>query len=507
VLSMDFIAEIRRRHFVSGESISSLARSLNLSRPTVRKALKTEAEPVYQRQHQPLPKLGEFQAQLLSWLEDDAKLPKRQRRTAQRLFECLQAEGYQGSYGPVQRFVQNWKQQAGHRPVATQAFVPLAFPAGETCQFDWSHEVVVLGGAAQTIKVAHFRLAYSRQMFVVAYPRETQEMVLDAHIKAFTFFGGVPRRLVYDNLKAVVDAILVGKERRFNRRFLALANHYLFEPVACTPASGWEKGQVENQVGNVREWLFTPIPQFQDFAALNAWLAMRCRELAGRRHPQQTSRTIADCFAEEQPLLRPVTADFDGYIEKVLRVSCTCLIRVDYNRYSVLAEWANRVVSVRVTADRLRIVADHQLIAEHPRRWGRDQLVCDPWHYLPVLEKKPGALRHGAPFQQWDLLAAICVVRDRILKQDQGDRAFVELLLMARALGDDGLETLEVACDLALQTGVVAAAVVLNEMRRLTEAARPKILSDVKLSLPTLQLEPEADCARYDRLRSLQHEH
>ena len=196
MLSMEFIAEIRRRHFVSGESISSIARSLKLSRPTVRKALKTEAEPNYQRQHQPTPKLGEFQAQLIDWLELDAKLPKRQRRTAQRLFECLQVEGYQGSYGPVQRSVLSWKQQAGNRPAMTHVFVPLAFPAGETCQFDWSHEVVVLGGVSQTIKVAHFRLTYSRQMFVAAYPRETQEMVLDAHVRAFAFFGGVPRRMV-----------------------------------------------------------------------------------------------------------------------------------------------------------------------------------------------------------------------------------------------------------------------------------------------------------------------
>jgi transposase len=504
---MEFIAEIRRRHWVSGESISSLARSLKLSRPTIRKALKAEAEPVYQRQHQPIPKLGEFQAQLAHWLEMDAKLPKRQRRTAQRLFECLQVEGYRGSYGPVQRFVLNWKQQAGSRPAMTQAFVPLAFPAGETCQFDWSHEVVVLGGVSQTLKVAHFRLAYSRQMFIVAYPRETQEMVLDAHIRAFSFFGGVPKRMVYDNLKTVVDAIFVGKERRFNRRFLALANHYLFEPVACTPESGWEKGQVENQVGNIREWLFTPTPKFDNFAALNAWLAQRCRELAGRRHPQQTGRTIADCFAEEQPLLKAVSADFDGYVEKTLRVSSTCLVRVDYNRYSVPAEWANRVVSVRVTADRLRMVVEDRLIAEHSRRFGRDQLICDPWHYLPILEKKPGALRHGAPFQQWELPTSIRVVRDRILKQDQGDRAFVELLLMARALGEDGLDVLEVACDLTLQTGVIAAAVVLNEMRRLTEAACPKASTEMKLSMPALQLEPEADCARYDSLRSLQHEH
>jgi len=119
----------------------------------------------------------------------------------------------------------------------------------------------------------------------------------------------------------VVDAIFVGKERRFNRRFLTLANHYLFEPVACTPESGWEKGQVENQVGNIREWLFTPLAKFDDFAALNAWLAMRCRELAGWSHPEQSARTIADCFAEEQQLLIPVTASFEAYVEETKRVS------------------------------------------------------------------------------------------------------------------------------------------------------------------------------------------
>lgn len=140
---MEHIAEIRRRHFISKESISAIANSLNLSRQTVRKALKSEAEPIYQRKTQPTPKLGDFKAQLSDWLERDAKLPKRQRRTAQRLFECLQVEGYQGSYGPVQRFVLDWKRQAPHRSSTTQAFVPLVFPAGETCQFDWSHEYVI----------------------------------------------------------------------------------------------------------------------------------------------------------------------------------------------------------------------------------------------------------------------------------------------------------------------------------------------------------------------------
>lgn len=329
---MDVIAEIRRRFHVDNETVTSLAETFKLSRPTIRKHLNTVEAPVYQRQNQPHPKLGAFHGQLETWLEQEAHLPRKQRRTAQRLYECLQVEGYRGSYTVVQRHVKRWKKKRANSPTVKQAFVPLAFPAGETCQFDWSQETVELGGVMQAIKVAHFRLAYSRQMFVVAYPRETQEMVLDAHSKAFAYFGGVPKRMVYDNLKTVVDAIFVGKERRFNRRFLTLANHYLFEPVACTPESGWEKGQVENQVGNIREWLFTPMAKFADFAALNAWLATRCLELAGRLHPERSSRTIAECFAEEQPLLMPVTACFDAYVEEIKRASQLCLISIDRNR-------------------------------------------------------------------------------------------------------------------------------------------------------------------------------
>lgn len=498
---MELIAEIRRRHMVSNESISSIARDLNLSRPTVRKHLQTESEPAYVRQQQVSPKLGDFHHMLEQWLATERLLPKAQRRTSQRLFEGLQAEGYRGAYDSVQRFVKQWKiGQTG--PSITQAFVPLVFAPGEVCQFDWSHEQVELDGIMQTIKVAHFRLTYSRQMFVAAYPREVQEMVFDAHNRAFAFFGGVPKRMVYDNLKAVVEAILAGKERRFNRRFMALANHYLFEPVACTPASGWEKGQVENQVGNIREWLFTPVARFASFAALNDWLASRCRELAQRKNPAEPGRTIAECFAQEALSLRVITAPFDGYVEQMLRVSSTCLVRVDRNRYSVPAGFAGKAVSVRSTAEKIRIVAEGEVIAEHVRRFGRDQLICDPWHYLPILEKKPGALRNGAPFLEWDLPMPIQRVRDRILKQPKGDRAFVELLLVAREVG---LEALAVACELALECGIVTAAVVMNELRRLTAPPRP-----TEISLPDqlrLQVEPLADCRRYNHLLGGQYVH
>ena len=179
MIRMEFIAEIGRRHFVGGESISAIARDLQLSRPTVRKALTALEEPVYKRRQPACPKSGGFQARLEQWLDLESRLPRRQRRAARRLFEGPQAEGYRGSCGPARRFVKRWKASRASSPGVAQAFVPLAFPPGEACQFDWSHEAVELGGTPQTAKLAHFRLAHSRQMFVAAYPRETQEMVFD----------------------------------------------------------------------------------------------------------------------------------------------------------------------------------------------------------------------------------------------------------------------------------------------------------------------------------------
>lgn len=252
---------------------------------------------------------------------------------------------------------------------------------------------------------------------------------------------------------------------------------------------------MENQVGNVREWLFTPRPSFADFSALNAWLEVRCRELAKRPHPEQKDRPIAEVFTEEQARLRPIAAPFDGYFEQPCRVSSTCLVSYDRNRYSVPAEFAGQRVSLRAWADRIGVVAEGRLIAEHVRNFGRERLILDPWHYLPVLERKPGALRHGAPFQGWKLPAPILAVKERLLKQPQGDRAFVEVLL---ALREHGSEILTVACDLALEHRTVTAPVILNHVARLV--APPPPLSTVVTAL-MLKEAPAANCARYDALR------
>ena len=246
-----------------------------------------------------------------------------------------------GQAAGVHRFVKTWRNERARVPA--QAFVPMSFAPGEAYQFDWSHETITLQGLPLTIKAAHMKLSHSRMPFVRVYFRETQELVFDAHDKAFQFYGGVCRRGIYDNMKTAVEAIFVGKARQYNRRFLQMCSHHLIEPVACTPASGWEKGQVENQVGNLRDQLFRPKPRVKSLAELNAWLEDQCIAYAKRtKHPEFKERTIWEVFQGERASLMELRGPFDGFVEKAVRASTTCLIMADHNRYSVDARAAGR---------------------------------------------------------------------------------------------------------------------------------------------------------------------
>lgn len=490
---METVLKIRRMHQVDGLSISAIAKLTTLSRNTVRKYLRQSSSepPTYRRQQPAKPKLGEFEQTLLQWLDLDAKRPKRQRRCARQLFEDLQRQGYQGAYDSVQRFVRDHKKQ----PARTAAFVPLRFAPGEAYQFDWSEEEVEIAGVVQRVKAAHFRLTHSRQPFVMVFPRETQEMVFAAHDAAFHYWGGVPRQGIYDNLKTCVDQILEGKERRFNPRFLALMSHYVIEPVACTPASGWEKGQVEKQVQDVRRRCFTPRRKVDSLAELNRRLIQELEQAAQTRpHPDGPSQTVWERYLQERALLRPLAPPFNGYVERELRADSTCLVHVDRNTYSVDSRYAQRHVTARLFADRIQVYAQSELIADHPRLFGRDKTQYDPWHYLDLLAHKPGALRHGAPFKEWTLPPALSRVQQQLLSRKGGDREMVTLLLAAR---QDGMALLEQACQQVLQLGGSSATLVLNQLQRLR---RPIEVPTVQARIVPLTRPPEANCQRYDHL-------
>jgi transposase len=324
MLVVETIARIRRERFVKGKSIKEIARTVGVSRNTVRKVLRSGATSFeYEREVQPRPKLGAWKEELERLLGENAAKPSRERLTLIRLFEALRGLGYGGGYDAVRRYAKRWAQD--RQTAASDAYVPLSFAAGEAYQFDWSHEVVVLDGATTTVKVAHLRLCHSRMPFIRAYPRESQEMVFDARDKGFAFFKGACARGIYDNMKTAVEAILSGKERQYNRRFLQMCGHYLVEPIACTPASGWEKGQVENQVGLVRERFFTPRLKFKTYDDLNAWLLDQCVIHAkAHPHPEARDETVWSVFERERSSLAPYAGRFDGFHAVPASVSKTC---------------------------------------------------------------------------------------------------------------------------------------------------------------------------------------
>ena len=498
MLIVETIAKIRLAFFHQKKPIKEICRTLHVSRKVVRKVIRSEAtEFRYERETQPQPKIGPWRDRLDALLlENDAK-PTRERLTFIRLFEELRGLGYDGSYDAVRRYAIGWRKARG--AATAPAFVPLIFALGEACQFDWSHEIVVLNGTTVTVKVAHMRLCHSRMLFARAYPRETQEMVFDAHDRAFAFFKGACERGIYDNMKTAVDAIFVGKERKYNRRFLQMCSHYLVEPVACTPASGWEKGQVENQVGLVRERFFTPRLRFKSFDELNAWLLDKCVAYAkAHKHPEIADKTIFEVFEEERPKLIPIRSRFDGFHATQASVSKTCLVRFDNNKYSVRASAVGRPVELQAYADRIVIRQDGAIVGEHQRRFGRGETAYNPWHYVPVLAKKPGALRNGAPFKDWLLPTAIEQIRKKLAGSDDGDRQMVKILA---AVLDDGLSAVEAACAEALADNVSSADVILNSLARRRDPAPP--LTIATPDALKLQHAPKADCARYDQLRRL----
>ena len=497
MLIVETIGRIRREHLVKGKSIKEIARDLKISRNTVRKILRSgETSFSYEREVQPRPRLGRWKADLDRLLAGDAGASARERLTLIRLFEELRLLGYDGGYDAVRRYGRTWRRE--HASQTAAAFVPLSFAPGEAYQFDWSHEIVLVNGVTVTVKVAHMRLCHSRMMFCRAYPRETQEMVFDAHERAFAFFRGACTRGIYDNMKTAVDTIFIGKDRQYNRRFLQMCSHHLVDPVACTPASGWEKGQVENQVGLVRERFFTPRLRVKTYDELNAWLTDKCVAHAKvHPHPERPDQTVWEVFEEERPNLVPYHGRFDGFHALPASVSKTCLVRFDNNKYSVNASAVGRPVEIHAYADRIVIRQDGRVVAEHARHHGRGETIYDPWHYVPVLARKPGALRNGAPFKDWVLPAALERVRRKLAGSDDGDRQMVAILA---AVLTDGLLAVEAACAQAMSEGVHSSDVIINVLARQRDPGPAATI----LTPDALRLRhaPLADCARYDQLRS-----
>jgi transposase len=396
--TVDDYEAIRKAYYVEGLSIRAISRQLQHSRKVIRKALEHAEPEGYQRQApRNAPVLEPYQARIEVLLKESDQLPRKQRYTGHKIYQILQAEGYRGSESNLHRYVSLQRRARKQR----LAYLPLAFDAGQDAQVDWGEVRVEINGKRQSVQMFVMRLNYSKARFVMAFPFQKQEAFLEGHIRAFHFFGGVPRRITYDNLKTAVFRVLEGHSRQEQRAFTAFRSYYLFESHYCTPAQGHEKGGVESDVGYVQRNFFAPMPKVKDFAELNAMLQQACLNDMQRCVRGET-RSVAEVWQSEKSVLLPLEAqDFPACSHHLATVNPYSQVVFETNRYSVPVEYVGRQLTLRAYPFRIEVLSVSDMVAEHPRCLEREQDILNPLHYLGLLEQRPGAFEYALPMRQW----------------------------------------------------------------------------------------------------------
>ncbi len=432
MIKVDKIEQIRRAYYVEGQSMRQIERDYHHGYRTIKKALESaEAGSYTLKEPREAPVLGPYKDRIKELLEQNDTLPRKHRLTGHRIFKEIWKEGYRGSESGV--LVYLWHLRKARRQV--KVFIPLEFEPGQEAQVDWGEAEVILGGKQVTVQLFVMRLCYSRKLFVMAFPSQKQECFWAGHVAAFHFFGGVPRRLTYDNLKTAVKKIFIGSERQEQDSFIVFRSHYLFESHYCTPGAGHEKGRVEDGVGYARRNFMSPLLEADTFAQLNEQLQQACREDDERRVNRQP-QTIAQAWQQEQPHLRPLPAhDLECCRVKGVSLNGFSQVEVETNRYSVPTDQAAAKLRVKLYPFTVEIYRLDQkdAIAVHSRCYGQQQDILDPRHYLPLLAQRPGAFHHAKPVRQWR--ATWPAVYDRLLAALQqrqpggpGVRQFIRVL-------------------------------------------------------------------------------
>jgi hypothetical protein len=345
-----------------------------------------------------------------------------------------------------------WRQLTRSKP----AYLPLEFDPGQDAQVDWYEAQVRLAGEQITVQVFVMRLNYSRAKFVMAFPFQKQEAFLEGHVQAFSFFGGVPYHIAYDNLKTAVLRILEGRSRVEQERFVGFRSHFLFESVFCTPGKGNQKGGVESDVGTTRRDFLVPIPEVDSYEELNDHLRQKCLKEMDRRVDRQPT-TIGEAFEIERPLLLPVPkGEYLCCVTKPVKANGYSQVPLDTNRYSVPTTYAGRSLVLQAFAFRVKVLFMNEVIAEHPRCFGHKQDVLDPLHYLALLEQRPGAFDHAKPIRRWreqwpTAYEALLEQLRQKWPEGRGVREFVRILRLhqdhpARAIEQAVQQAVEIGC-------------------------------------------------------------
>ncbi|MED3554310.1 IS21 family transposase [Cytobacillus praedii] len=428
---------------VEGLSQRQIATKLGISRNTVSKYLKNNIAPttvlrknVYGTKDYS-PETKRVIPIIDQWLEDDLKNWKKQKHTAIKIFKRLQDEySFKGSASNIRKIV------AKRRQHIQEAFIPLDFQLGHQFQFDWGEADIILQGRKQRIFLFCVQLSASRMRFVRAYLHEKQEAFLDGFVHAFEFLGGVPTEGLLDNLKTAVLKILQGRDRLEQESFIGIQAHYVFKAEFCNPASGNEKGRVEGTVGYIRRNALVPLPEVQSIKEMNDYLLNWCLKEAGRTHVPNKSETVLEMWEKEKEYLHPLpTNRFEACKLISCKVNKTSLITVETNRYSVPSSYVGQAVWAKIFVDRVIVVAQNRVIAEHILSYDRNQMITVLDHYLEVLLKKPRAIRDAHAFQSPEIPDVFKRFHLKMREQEgaAGDRKFIRLLLLHRDIGMDNL--------------------------------------------------------------------
>jgi transposase len=452
---MENWAEIRRRVLVDGLSRRAACREYGVHWKTLKKILTHSEPPGYRRILSQRPSiLDPLLPVVHQILQDDRKAPSKQRHTAKRIHQRLCDEhGYTGGLTIVKDAVRAWWRSHA------EVFVPLVHPPGEA-QADFGAAEVSLDG--QAVKVALFvmTLPYSDALFVSPFPRECTEAFLEGHVRAFAFFGGVPRRIRYDNSRIAVARITGSRDRKVTDAFLILKSHPLFESHFCLVRRPNEKGHVETLIGFARRNFLVPVPVLHGgLEGLNVRLEADCRADL-RRRLRGKPATKAELLAEERAATLPLPAEaFVAARVEQPHADSLSLVRFDANDYSVPTEFAHRQVTAIGTVDTVRITVGDRIVAVHRRSWGREGVFYDPVHYLALLERKPGALDFAAPREGWELPVCFGVLRRRLEAEfgGPGTRQYIKVL---RLLERASLAELTRALERALELGTADAGAV-----------------------------------------------
>jgi transposase len=490
---MELWNEVRRRVLTGELSMRQARKEYGLHWDTLQKILQHEEPPGYRKtKPREKPVLGPFVALIHEILEADRRAPKKQRHTAKRILERLREKGYRGSRTVVQEEVRRWRQRSA------EVFMPLVHHPGEA-QADFGAATVVYRGQERKVAMFVMSLPFSDALFCQIFPRECTETFQEGHRRAFEFFAAVPKRITYDNSRIAVVKLIEKRGGVFTREFLRLESHYLFSHHFCLVRRPNEKGHTENLVGYSRRNFLVPVPEFADFEVFNEGLAADCRRDL-QRQLRGKEGTKAELLQEDRQAMLPLPSQpFESRRVEACQANSLSLVRFDRNDYSVPTQHAHRAVMAIGGIERLRLVVQDQVVAEHLRDWDKENVHYDPVHYLALLERKPGALDFGKPFDDWDLPEGFGVLRRRLEGElgSDGRREFIKVL---RLLESWNLSELAKAVDRALQIG----ALTVEAIRLLLQDGRETPVKYFRLDgRPHLQglVVPLPKLAMYDALR------